>query len=135
MLQTLRKIRSRTQSQKGFTLVELLIVVAILGILAGIVTLSLVGLTGTAQKQSCIQEKSTLQSALDAYMANFNLSTITTPGGATTSPGSVSLSANGTLVAAGPGGTTTFLRSATTQFSWNWNASGSVSGAAGQICT
>ena len=59
-----------TKGQKGFTLIELLVVVTILGILAGIVTLSLVGLTTHANVQACNSEYKTIQSALDAYLAN-----------------------------------------------------------------
>ena len=57
-------------------------VVTILGILAAIVTLSLVGLTTNAVVQSCNQEYKTVQAALDAYMADKNLDTI--PGGTDT---------------------------------------------------
>lgn len=58
------------KGQGGFTLIELLVVVTILGILAGIVTLSLVGLTTHANVQACNTEYKTVQAALDAYMAN-----------------------------------------------------------------
>lgn len=58
------------KGQHGFTLIELLVVVTILGILAGIVTLSLVGLTTHANVQACNTEYKTVQAALDAYMAN-----------------------------------------------------------------
>src|SRR5438477_7123955 len=70
-----RSLRSR-KGQKGFTLIELLVVVTILGVLAAIVTLSLVGLTTNASVQSCNAEYKTVQDALDAYMANNNISTI-----------------------------------------------------------
>src|ERR1700704_1283729 len=58
------------KGQQGFTLIELLVVVTILGVLAAIVTLSLVGLTTNALTQSCNTEYKTVQSAIDAYMAN-----------------------------------------------------------------
>ena len=58
------------KGQGGFTLIELLVVVTILGILAGIVTLSLVGLTTHANVQACNTAYKTVQAALDAYMAN-----------------------------------------------------------------
>ena len=41
------------KGQAGFTLIELLVVVTILGVLAAIVTLSLVGLTTNAQAKAC----------------------------------------------------------------------------------
>jgi prepilin-type N-terminal cleavage/methylation domain len=70
-----RNMRGR-KGQQGFTLIELLVVVTILGILAAIVTLSLVGLTTNASVQSCNQEYKTVQAALDAYMADKNVDTI-----------------------------------------------------------
>ena len=70
-----KNLRGR-KGQQGFTLIELLVVVTILGILAAIVTLSLVGLTTNASVQSCNQEYKTVQAALDAYMADKNVDTI-----------------------------------------------------------
>src|SRR5579864_8010502 len=68
------------KGQSGFTLIELLVVVTILGVLAAIVTLSLVGLTTNAQAKACEQEYKTVQAGLDAYMANNNIDTIPATG-------------------------------------------------------
>src|SRR6202140_1659262 len=68
------------KGQSGFTLIELLVVVTILGVLAGIVTLSLVGLTTNASVQSCKSEYKTVQAALDAFMAANNVDTINAGG-------------------------------------------------------
>src|SRR5260370_30676707 len=65
------------KGQSGFTLIELLVVVTILGVLAAIVTLSLVGITTNAEKQSCLQEYKTVQSGLDADMPYSELTTLT----------------------------------------------------------
>src|SRR3981189_1224730 len=64
------------KGQQGFTLIELLVVVTILGVLAGIVTLSLVGLTTNANVQACNTEYKTVQAALDAYMADKQLAAL-----------------------------------------------------------
>ena len=53
----------------GFTLVELLVTIAILGLLFGIVTLSLGGLTTDAEANSCDAELAVVQSAVDIHMA------------------------------------------------------------------
>src|SRR6266699_1479426 len=74
-----RSLRSR-KGQAGFTLIELLVVVTILGVLAAIVTLSLVGLTTNAQAKACEQEYKTVQAGLDAYMANNNVDTVAPTG-------------------------------------------------------
>src|SRR2546430_16051733 len=67
-----RNMRGK-KGQSGFTLIELLVVVTILGVLAAIVTLSLVGLTTNAQAKACEQEYKTVQAGLDAFIAGKNL--------------------------------------------------------------
>jgi general secretion pathway protein G len=55
--------------EKGFTLVELLIVIVILGILAGIVVFAVGNLTQNAKSNACSTEKSTIVTADEAYKA------------------------------------------------------------------
>ena len=66
------------KQDKGFTLVELLIVIVILGILAGIVVFAVGNLTSNAQKNSCATEKSTIITADEAYKAQTGSYTDTT---------------------------------------------------------
>jgi general secretion pathway protein G len=67
------KIRARKGDQnvlqRGFTLVELLIVIVILGILAGIVVFAVGNLGSSAKANACATEKSTISTALEAYKA------------------------------------------------------------------
>jgi prepilin-type N-terminal cleavage/methylation domain-containing protein len=55
--------------ERGFTMVELLIVIVILGIVTAIVVFAVGNTTGSAQANGCATEKSTISDALEAYKA------------------------------------------------------------------
>jgi len=122
------------KGQGGFTLIELLVVVTILGILAGIVTLSLVGLTTHANVEACNSEYKTVQAALDSYMANNNLSTL--PAVQTTytndMQGTYNAGSNphgGTVVlynASPSQSSPNYTRNGTTQFYYEWDQYGKI---------
>jgi len=63
----LTKLRARTSEESGFTLVELLIVIAILGVLAGVVVFSVAGVQDDSQTAACKTEASTVRAASEAY--------------------------------------------------------------------
>ena len=115
------------QGQRGFTLIELLVVVTILGVLAAIVTLSLVGLTTNATQQSCNTEYKTVQAALDAYMANTNKAAL--PVAQTAYTNDMTGTGTGTvrLYVAIPTATDpNYTRNGVTQFFYTWDASGRI---------
>lgn len=64
-------------NQKGFTLVELLIVVAILGVLAAVVVPNVIGLAGKGQEEAAKTELSNIQTAMDIMMATNHLTSVT----------------------------------------------------------
>jgi len=116
-----RSLRSR-KGQAGFTLIELLVVVTILGVLAAIVTLSLVGLTTNAQAKACEQEYKTVQAGLDAYMANNNVDTVA-PTGAN---GMADMTIPVLLYNAN--GLPTYLRNSPTEWAYVWDSTGRITG-------
>jgi len=119
-----KNLRGR-KGQQGFTLIELLVVVTILGILAAIVTLSLVGLTTNSNVQACNTEYKTVQAALDAFMANNNTDTIS----AATDTNNMSTALfNGlSLYNTSPSATSpNYTRNGSTQFYYSWDTHGKI---------
>jgi prepilin-type N-terminal cleavage/methylation domain-containing protein len=117
-----RRLRGLRDDQ-GFTLVELLIVVTILGILAAVVTTSLIGLTSTSKTNACAEELRTVQTAVDALMAKNSLTTVTAQAAATTDMTIVV----GAAEALAPN----YIRQNATKGAYTWTAAGAVTAVAG----
>lgn len=92
--------------EQGFTLVELLIVIVILGILAGIVVFAVGNLTSSASGNGCKTEASTYYTALNAYNAQ-------NPSAMYTDTAAKPQTAGSNLVTAG------LLQSSTFKFYWD----------------
>jgi prepilin-type N-terminal cleavage/methylation domain-containing protein len=122
MIGTLRRTH---RDERGFTLVELLIVVTILGILAAVVTTSLIGLTATAKSNACAEELRTVQTAMDALMAKNNITTVTAQATAT--------STMTTAIGGSPPEALSpnYIRQPTTKGAYTWTAAGAVTAVAG----
>jgi len=114
------------QADQGFTLVELLIVIVILGILATVTVFAVRGITDKGQTSACNTDKATLQTATESYFAQFGGTTIAST--STTVPTGIPAAANAVVAApanvtwtpgADPGSTLVaagFLRSTPTNF-------------------
>jgi prepilin-type N-terminal cleavage/methylation domain-containing protein len=72
-ISVLKHLRARTEGktllEKGFTLVELLVVIVILGILAAVVVFAVGGTEANAKQAACKSEKATVEAAYEAYRA------------------------------------------------------------------
>ncbi len=88
--------RPRSLDDRGFTLVEILIVIVVIGLLSVVVVFSVRGIVDRGQRSSCDADAKTLIGAGEAYLAERVVSEIP-PTGAATDPDSYEL----TLVAAG----------------------------------
>ena len=105
------------KGNKGFTLVELLIVVAIIGVLAGVVMANMTGLIGEGETEAKAAELTTVQTATDTYMIKTGNSIITARD-----------VANAAVIASNDGDCDFkgYLRSLPTEYTYWWTAAGEV---------
>ncbi len=65
-------LHNKNLFQKGFTLVELLVVIVILGVLAAVVVFAVGGITNTSKTNACTIEVRTVNTATQAFFAQKN---------------------------------------------------------------
>ncbi|MEM9515849.1 MAG: prepilin-type N-terminal cleavage/methylation domain-containing protein [Actinomycetota bacterium] len=87
------------KQDKGFTLVELLIVIVILGILATVTVFAVRGITDQGEESACNADLKTVQTAVEAYFAQEGGTAI--PTSATVVDGVTGTTPEGTLIEVG----------------------------------
>ena len=103
------------KDEKGFTLVELLVVVAIMAVLIAVAVGSFTGLIGAGTTESKAFEKEAVQTAVDAYMAVQKVTSIT----ARSSAAVIDTSDSDAPFM-------TYLRSLPTTYTYTWTTAGVV---------
>lgn len=102
--------------EEGFTLVELLVTIAILAVLFGIVTLTLSGVGSDAEDAVKVAECAVVQSAADIYLAADTSNTIT-----------ARLVGAAAVIASGDAGfADAYIRDLPTAYDYYWDAAGDV---------
>lgn len=64
-----QRIRSSKAAEAGFTLVEMVVVVAVIGILASVAVLAIGNTTEASKEAACEADLATVQTAADSYYA------------------------------------------------------------------
>jgi general secretion pathway protein G len=65
----MHRAMQRAREEAAFTLIELMIVIVILGVLAGIVIFAVGGITNTGNLAACKSDVKTVSVAVEAYLA------------------------------------------------------------------
>lgn len=106
-------MRKLLRSERGFTLVELLVTIAIMGVLFGIVTLALNGLSTDTTTNTKAAELDQVQTAMDVYLA------------ATYPDGTIAAQAVAAAIVGNQSATTfhKYIRG-TTEYCYTWEADG-----------
>ena len=119
--------RGITKSQLSFTLVELLVVIGIIVALAGVTVPLVTKFTGSGKSGAMAAERETVQTAMNAMMAEKDITTVTAVINPSAASNTWSSLPAGTGAAALYGASgAQYLKKSTTNYYYCWTASGEV---------
>jgi prepilin-type N-terminal cleavage/methylation domain-containing protein len=78
----MHRAMQRAREEAGFTLIELMIVIVILGVLAGVVIFAVGGIQDTGKSAACKSDVKTVSVAVEAYLAKNGVLPTALDGGA-----------------------------------------------------
>ncbi len=70
MLKSWKRLRARKKREEGFTLVELMVVIVIIGLLATVVVINVMPAQDTARKRKAEADIATLEQGIEMYRLN-----------------------------------------------------------------
>ncbi|MFO7943957.1 MAG: type II secretion system protein [Anaerolineales bacterium] len=109
-------LKNLIKEEGGFTLVELLVTIAILAVLFGVVTLTLSGVGSDAEDTVKVAECGVVQSAADIYLAENTSNEIA----------SARAEASAAVINSGDVEFATYLRDLPTSYTYYWTTDGDV---------
>ncbi len=120
MMNNLKRKLRVTQNQKGFTLVELLVVVGIIVALAAVIVPMTLTFAKKGQEGASVAELDTVQTAMDAAMASELVLVLDNP------PTEGTFDFSGQTPAGIPGGLGAYMRKTQTTYQYCWDTNGLV---------